>query len=107
MAAVRSNIALVDTREPARASTVSGFDRRHHTRRARAELDAAYRAAGSRAAAAHLSLFLLHLEEARLNPASGAPVGTLAKDAEVDWMERSQPLHRYSLDRPSLDHREA
>lgn len=108
MAAVRPHIVVVDEGQPAGSGAVSGIDRyQYHVGRARAELDAAYRAAGSRAAAAHLSLFLLHLEEARSTPAGAAALGDTAKNAEIDWMERSQPLHRHSLVAGSLEPAEA
>lgn len=63
-------------------------DREYHIERARAELDAAYRAAGSVAAKAHLSLCSMHMAQARTlleRPRRSA--------AELDWIESCRPLH--------------
>lgn len=67
-------------------------DREYHIERARAELDAAYRAAGSDSARAHLGLCSMHmarakalLEQAQRNP------------TELEWIESFRPLHERSL----------
>jgi hypothetical protein len=62
-----------------------------HIERARAELDAAYRAAGARAAEIHLTLCSLHLEQAGW-------VRPSAAQREGDWMRRCRPLHRRALE---------
>jgi hypothetical protein len=73
-------------------SQAAGSDRFWHVERARAELDAAYRAAGSREAAIHLKLCSLHLEQAgwQRPPSAGAGM-------ERDWMGRCRPLHERAL----------
>jgi hypothetical protein len=60
-----------------------------HVARARAELDAAFRAAGEPAAAAHLKLAELHLDRAGWSRAAAAPGVGL----EMDWLRRFRPLH--------------
>jgi len=67
-------------------------DREYHVERARAELDAAYRAAGSEAAQAHLRLCSMHMARARTLPvqASSAP-------PELEWIEICRPLHEKCL----------
>lgn len=67
-------------------------DREYHVERARAELDAAYRAAGSSAARAHLSLCSMHMARARalLETAS-------ERRPELEWIESCRPLHERCL----------
>ncbi len=64
-------------------------DRNFHVERARVELDAAYRAAGSEAAEAHFQLCSMHMARAGLLAPEAAP--------EIDWIERCRPLHHRSL----------
>jgi hypothetical protein len=64
-----------------------------HIERARAELDAAYRAAGSREAAIHFKLCSLHMERAGWSRAPAAAAAAL----EVDWIRRCRPLHEQAL----------
>jgi hypothetical protein len=68
-------------------------DDRHlyHTERARAELDAAYRAEKAEIAAAHLRLCSLHMQKARETLRRPAPV------KELEWLEGFAPLHERSL----------
>lgn len=61
-------------------------DKDFHVARARAELDAAYRAERSEVAAAHLKLSALHMRRAQQLVAS--------QDMELTWIERCAPLHR-------------
>ncbi|HEY0147711.1 MAG TPA: hypothetical protein VGB70_01775 [Allosphingosinicella sp.] len=61
-------------------------DRSWHIERARAELDAGYRAAGGREAAIHLKLCALHMERAGWQRRPSAQL-------EADWMRRCSPLH--------------
>ena len=67
-------------------------DREYHIERARAELDAAYRAAGSDAAKAHLGLCSMHMARARtlIEQTRRAPT-------ELEWIESFRPLHERSL----------
>ncbi|MGZ8285189.1 MAG: hypothetical protein ACXW27_03375 [Allosphingosinicella sp.] len=67
-------------------------DREYHIERARAELDAAYRAAGSNAAKAHLRLCSMHMARARtlLEQAAGSL-------PELEWIESCRPLHETCL----------
>ena len=69
-----------------------GGEREYHVERARAELDAAYRAAGSDSAAAHLRLCSLHMARAKalLEAASAAA-------PELEWIESCRPLHEKCL----------
>ena len=67
-------------------------DREYHIERARAELDAGYRAAGSDAARAHFRLCSMHMARAR----------TLLEHAtkslpELEWIESCRPLHEKCL----------
>ena len=66
-------------------------DHFYHTERARAELDAAYRADAPDVAAAHLRLCSLHMQKAR--EASRRPA--LVK--ELEWLEQFAPLHERAL----------
>jgi hypothetical protein len=70
----------------------AGSDREYHVERARAELDAAYRAAGSEAAAAHLRLCSMHMARAKtlMEAPSKAP-------PELEWIENCRPLHERCL----------
>ncbi|HEX5183411.1 MAG TPA: hypothetical protein VFW19_09705 [Allosphingosinicella sp.] len=66
-------------------------DRNHlyHVERARAELDAAYRAEQAEVAAAHLRLCSLHMHRAR---------ETCPRPAkELEWLEGLAPLHERAL----------
>lgn len=67
-------------------------EREYHIERARAELDAAYRAAGSDAAQAHLRLCSMHMARARtlLEQAQQSP-------PELEWIESCRPLHEKCL----------
>lgn len=67
-------------------------DREYHVERARAELDAAYRAAGSEAAQAHLRLCSMHMARAKALPAVAA-----TPPPELEWMESCRPLHERFL----------
>ena len=67
-------------------------DREYHVERARAELDAAYRAAGSEAAEAHLRLCSMHMARARMLPARASP-----SPPELEWIESCRPLHERCL----------
>lgn len=67
-----------------------GEDREYHVERARVELDAAYRAASGRAAAAHLRLSSMHMQRAG---ALAAPPAPEPVELELDWMHRCTPLH--------------
>jgi hypothetical protein len=69
-------------------------DQAYHTERARAELDAAYRAGRQEAAEAHLRLFALHVGRARALKCA-APADPPA--IELEWLERFAPLHERSL----------
>ncbi len=71
-------------------------ERGWHVERARAALDAAYRAAGSREAAIHFKLCALHLERAGWSPRApaAAPVGA---EVELGWIGRCRPLHERAL----------
>jgi hypothetical protein len=67
-------------------------DREYHVERARAELDAAYRAVGSEAAGAHLRLCSMHMARARMMmevPSEAPP--------ELEWIENCRPLHERCL----------
>jgi hypothetical protein len=66
-------------------------DHRYHTKRARAELDAAYRAERADAAAAHLRLCAFHMRRARETLARPAPA------KELEWLEHFAPLHERVL----------
>lgn len=67
-------------------------DREYHIERARAELDAAYRAAGSDAAQAHLRLCSMHMVRAR------ALLERVAETLpELEWIESCRPLHEKCL----------
>ena len=66
-------------------------DHRYHTERARAELDAAYRAECSDAAAAHLRLCSFHMHRAREALSRPEPA------KELEWLEGFAPLHERSL----------
>ena len=68
--------------------TQSNADREYHVERARAELDAAYRAVGSGAAEAHLRLCSMHMARAR---------GAVDAPQEVEWIDRCRPLHEKCL----------
>ena len=73
---------------------MSGPDERdYHIARARAELDAAYRAERSEVAAAHLKLCALHMRRAQGDPGP-------ARAVEIDRLERCAPLHGAALDQP-------
>lgn len=67
-------------------------DREYHIERARAELDAAYRASGSDAAKAHLGLCSMHMARARTLIERTRP-----GSAELEWIESFRPLHERSL----------
>jgi hypothetical protein len=60
-------------------------DKEFHVARARAELDAAYRAERSEVAAAHLKLSALHMRRAQQL--------VVQSDMELSWIERCAPLH--------------
>jgi hypothetical protein len=66
-------------------------DHAYHVERARAELDAAYRAERADVAAAHLRLSALHMRRAREAP----PRPPAAK--ELEWLEGFAPLHERAL----------
>jgi hypothetical protein len=66
-------------------------DHRYHTERARAELDAAYRAERAAVAAAHLRLCSLHMQRAREALVRPVPA------RELEWLEGFAPLHERSL----------
>ncbi len=66
-------------------------DHAFHVERARAELDAAYRAVSGDVAAAHLRLCALHMRQAREKP----PRPPLVK--ELEWLEGLAPLHEQAL----------
>jgi len=66
-------------------------DHLYHTERARAELDAAYRAEEADVAAAHLRLCALHMQKARETLCRPAPV------KELEWLEGFAPLHERVL----------
>ena len=68
-------------------------DRSYHVERARAELDAAYRAERSGIAAIHLRLCALHMEQARVLADQPASEG----EGELQWIERCRPLHESCL----------
>jgi len=79
-------------------------DREFHVERARAELDAAYRAATTAGASAHLELFSLHMRRARALGHCGTPVaeelGKPSRDAakvELAWLAGCAPLHEKYL----------
>ena len=63
----------------------------YHTERARAELDAAYRAEKADAAATHLRLCALHMRKAREALRRPVPV------KELEWLEGFAPLHERAL----------
>lgn len=69
-------------------------DRPYHVERARAELDAAYRAQSAAVAAAHLKLCALHMRLARemRDPPVPEPVAV-----ERDWLQRCAPMHEKCL----------
>ncbi|MBV8685324.1 MAG: hypothetical protein JOZ90_14655 [Alphaproteobacteria bacterium] len=69
-------------------------DHHYHVERARAELDAAYRATGGAVAAAHLRLSSLHMRRARDLAARPLPPPAAA---ELDWLDRCAPLHEKCL----------
>lgn len=69
-------------------------DREYHVERARAELDAAYRAETTGVATAHLKLCSLHMARARSLQAATAPRSAAA---ELDWLQRCAPLHQRCL----------
>ena len=58
----------------------------YHVARARAELDAAYRAASAEAAARHFKLCGIHMRRAEALAEEG-------REAELVWLERCAPLH--------------
>lgn len=62
-------------------------DKDFHVARARAELDAAYRADRSEVASAHLKLSALHMRRAQQLAEAG-------REMELAWIERCAPLHR-------------
>jgi hypothetical protein len=66
-------------------------DHSYHIERARAELDAAYRAETADVAAAHLRLCSLHMQKARETLRRPAPV------KELEWLEHFAPLHERAL----------
>ncbi len=66
-------------------------DHSYHVERARAELDAAYRAEAADVAAAHLRLCALHMRRARETLRRPAPV------RELEWLEGFAPLHERAL----------
>jgi hypothetical protein len=66
-------------------------DHLYHTDRARAELDAAYRAEGREIAVAHLRLCSFHMQRARETLTQPAPV------RELEWLEDFTPLHERAL----------
>lgn len=68
----------------------AGSDRDYHVARARAELDAAYRAEQSDVAAVHFRLCALHMRRAQGDRGPASPL-------ELDWLERFAPLHRAGL----------
>jgi hypothetical protein len=68
-------------------------DRSYHVKRARAELDAAYRAQTPTIAAVHLKLCASHMKLAKNLESSEA-------QAELQWIERCDPFHRNILGSP-------
>jgi hypothetical protein len=66
---------------------------RYHVERARAELDAGYRAGAAIAAAAHLRFSALHIARAR----AAAQASAQAPLHELEWIERLRPLHEKAL----------
>jgi hypothetical protein len=66
---------------------------RYHVERARAELDAGYRAAVPEAAAAHLGYCALHIVRAR----TAAGQEEAARLREIEWIDRLRPLHEKAL----------
>ena len=66
-------------------------EHRYHVERARAELDAAYRAEKMEVAAAHLRLCSFHMRKARETLSRPMPA------RELDWIEGLAPLHERSL----------
>ena len=62
-------------------------DKDFHVARARAELDAAYRAERSDVVTAHLKLSALHMRRAQQLAEAG-------REMEIAWIERCAPLHR-------------
>jgi hypothetical protein len=75
---------------PEAAGMPPGSDRDYHVERTRMELDAAYRAVGSGAAAAHLRLCSMHMARARSLPDPATP-------PELEWIERCRPFHEWFL----------
>ena len=71
-------------------STRAGNDKDYHVVRARAELDAAYRAESSAVAAVHLKLAAIHMRRAQL-------FSEVRREAEMVWIERCAPLHQTHL----------
>jgi len=68
-------------------------DKDFHVARARAELDAAYRADRSDVAAAHLKLSALHMRRAQQLAETG-------REMEIAWIERCAPLHQARAAQP-------
>lgn len=67
-------------------------DREYHIERARAELDAAYRAEGSDAAEAHFRLCSMHMAQAVTLLERGAE-----RLPELEWIDSCRPLHERCL----------
>jgi hypothetical protein len=78
--------------DPAAGEGQAATDRSWHVERARAALDAAYRAAGSREAAIHFKLCSMHLERAGWSRRAPA-----AAETELAWIGRCRPLHERAL----------
>jgi len=79
-------------------------DHEFHVERARAELDAAYRAATTAVATVHLQLFAMHMKRARGPGNAGTGVadelGKPARDpakVELAWLAGCAPLHEKCL----------
>ena len=65
---------------------MSDQEKDYHVVRARAELDAAYRAETSEAAARHFRLCGIHMRRAQ-------GLADPDREAELVWLERCAPLH--------------
>ncbi|HYW14650.1 MAG TPA: hypothetical protein VE891_00660 [Allosphingosinicella sp.] len=70
----------------------AGSDREYHVERARAELDAAYRAVGRDSAQAHLRLCSMHMAKAKV-----LLERTTQRASELEWIESCRPLHERCL----------
>lgn len=74
-------------------------DRKYHVARARAELDSSYRATRPEAAAIHLRLSSMHLQQARA--LDGALPEPIARD--LAWLEEFADFHGQRLNAISFD----